>query len=177
MYSIIDLETSGNKHQPEAIIEIAIYRFNGEKIVDQFISLINPEQSIDFFVKKLTGITNKMVKNAPKFNEISKKIINITSETLLVGHNIKYDYNILKKHLLESGFFLNKTTIDTITLAKYFFPNEKKYSLKNICQSLKIPLIKNHRAYSDALATLKLFKLILKKDKNQYIINKFKTYN
>lgn len=172
MYSIIDLETSGNKYQPEAIMEIAIYRFDGEKIVDQLLSLINPEQSIDIFVKKLTGITNKMVKNAPKFKKLSKQIIKITTETLLVGHNINYDYNILKKNLLNSGFLFQKKTIDTILLAKYFFPHEKKYSLNKLCKSLKIPLMKNHRAYSDALATLELFKLILQKDKNQKIINK-----
>lgn len=154
-------------------MEIAIYKFDGTKIVDKLISLINPEQSIDHFVKKLTGITNEMVKNAPKFYELSKKIVEITTETLLVGHNIHYDYNILKKKLLNLGYCFEKKTIDTIYLSKFFFPNEKKYSLKQLCTSLKIPLIQNHRAYSDALATLELFKLILKKDKNQKIIKQF----
>lgn len=174
MYAIIDLESSGNKYQPEAIMEIAIYKFDGENIVDKLISLINPEQSIDFFVKKLTGITNQMVKNAPKFHEISQKIIEITTETFLVGHNISYDYNILKKTLLHLGYCFENKTIDTLFLSKIFFPNEKKYSLKQLCKILKIPLIQNHRAYSDAFATLELFKLILKKDKNQTIIKKLK---
>ena len=43
MYSILDVETTGGKFNEEGITEIAIYRFDGEKIVDQFVSLINPE--------------------------------------------------------------------------------------------------------------------------------------
>ena len=75
MYAIIDIETTGGKFNDEAITEIAIYKFDGEKIVDQFISLVNPEKKIQPFVEKLTGINSKMLINAPKFFEIAKRFL------------------------------------------------------------------------------------------------------
>jgi len=73
LYSILDVETTGGKFNEEGITEIAIYRFDGEKIVDQFVSLINPEIPIQPFVQQLTGINDKMLINAPKFYQIAKR--------------------------------------------------------------------------------------------------------
>ena len=78
MYAVLDIETTGGKYNEEGITEIAIYKFDGNEVVDQFISLINPEKEIQPFVVKLTGINNKMLKNAPKFFEVAKRIIEIT---------------------------------------------------------------------------------------------------
>ena len=87
MYSILDVETTGGKFNEEGITEIAIYRFDGEKIVDQFVSLINPEIPIQPFVQQLTGINDKMLINAPKFYQIAKRILEITENSILVAHN------------------------------------------------------------------------------------------
>ena len=67
-YAILDIETTGGKYNEEGITEVAIYQFDGNQITDQFISLVNPEKSIQAFVVKLTGITDKMVIGAPKFH-------------------------------------------------------------------------------------------------------------
>lgn len=75
MYTILDIETTGGKFNEEGITEIAIYKFDGHAVVDQFISLVNPEKEIQRFVVNLTGINNKMLQNAPKFYEIAKRII------------------------------------------------------------------------------------------------------
>ena len=91
MYSILDVETTGGKYNEEGITEIAIYKFDGEKIVDQFISLINPEIPIQPFVQQLTGINNKMLTNAPKFFQIAKRILEITDNSVLVAHNSSFD--------------------------------------------------------------------------------------
>ena len=66
LFSILDLETTGGKFNEEGITEIAIYKFDGIKIIDQFISLINPQIPIQPYVQKLTGINNKMLLNSPK---------------------------------------------------------------------------------------------------------------
>jgi len=79
MYSIIDIESNGAGYRKECIIDIAVYRYDGQKIVDQFISLVNPESDITPFVQKLTNITPKMVKTAPKFHEIARRIVEITA--------------------------------------------------------------------------------------------------
>ena len=95
MYAILDIETTGGKYNEEGITEIAIYRFDGHKVVDQFISLINPEIPIQPFVVGLTGINNEMLRNAPKFFEVAKRIVEITSDCILVAHNANFDYRIL----------------------------------------------------------------------------------
>ena len=87
MYAILDIETTGGKFNEEGITEIAIYKFDGHSIVDQFVSLVNPEKQIQQFVVKLTGINNKMLRNAPKFFEVAKRIVEITKEVTIVAHN------------------------------------------------------------------------------------------
>ena len=177
MYSIIDIESNGAPFRKESIIEIAIYRYDGHEITDQFISLVNPESEISAFVQKLTGITSKMVITAPKFHEIAKRVVEITKDSILVGHNIDFDYRMLRQSFKRLGYDFTIKTLDTIPLAKNLIPDEKSYSLSKLCKSIGIPLSEAHRASGDARATLDLFKLLIIKDKNNEIIQSHKEEN
>ena len=170
MYTVIDIESNGAPFRKESIIEIAIYRFDGHEITDQFISLVNPESEISSFVQKLTGITSKMVLTAPKFHEIAKRVVEITQDSILVGHNIDFDYRMLRQSFKRLGYEFTINTLDTIPLAKKLIPDEKSYSLSKLCKSIGIPLSEAHRASGDARATLDLFKLLMIKDQNNEII-------
>ncbi|MET3537752.1 3'-5' exonuclease [Chryseobacterium limigenitum] len=170
MYSIIDIESNGAGYRKECIIDIAVYRYDGQKIVDQFISLVDPEGEITPFVQKLTNITPKMVKTAPKFHEIAKRVIEITQNTTLVGHNIDFDYRMLRQSFARLGYDFRINTLDTIPLAKKLIPDEVSYSLGKLVKSLGIPLTNHHRADGDARATLELFKLLVSKDTKNEII-------
>ncbi|PUB35861.1 DNA polymerase-3 subunit epsilon [Elizabethkingia sp. YR214] len=170
MYSIIDIESNGGAFKKESIIEIAIYRFDGHEIVDQFISLVNPEDVISPYVQKLTGITAKMVKTAPKFHEIAKRIVEITEGTVIVGHNVEFDYRMIRQSFHRLGYNYERETIDTIPLAKKLIPNEESYSLGKLSKSLGIPLTDRHRASGDARATVELFKILLAKDQEKEIL-------
>lgn len=170
MYSVIDIESNGAPFRKESIIEIAVYRFDGHEITDQFISLVNPEDEISAFVQKLTGISSKMVLTAPKFHEIAKRVVEITQDSTLVGHNIDFDYRMLRQSFRRLGYDFNINTLDTIPLAKKLIPEEKSYSLSKLCKSIGIPLTEAHRASGDARATLDLFKLLMIKDKSNEII-------
>ncbi|MPT30511.1 MAG: 3'-5' exonuclease [Chryseobacterium sp.] len=170
MYTVIDIESNGAPFRKESIIEIAIYRFDGHEITDQFISLVNPEDEISSFVQKLTGITSKMVITAPKFHEIAKRVVEITQDSTLVGHNIDFDYRMLRQSFKRLGYEFKINTLDTIPLAKKLIPDEKSYSLSKLCKSIGIPLSEAHRASGDARATLDLFKLLIIKDNNNEII-------
>ncbi|PZU87019.1 MAG: DNA polymerase III subunit epsilon [Chryseobacterium sp.] len=170
MYTVIDIESNGAPFRKESIIEIAIYRFDGHEITDQFISLVNPESEISAFVQKLTGITSKMVLTAPKFHEIAKRVVEITQDSILVGHNIDFDYRMLRQSFKRLGYEFKINTLDTIPLAKKLIPDEKSYSLSKLCKSIGIPLSEAHRASGDARATLDLFKLLIIKDNNNEII-------
>ena len=75
MFSVVDIETTGNGYKGQKITEISIFLFDGKHVIDEFTSLVNPEQNIPAFITNLTGIDNAMVRNAPKFYEIAKKVI------------------------------------------------------------------------------------------------------
>jgi DNA polymerase-3 subunit epsilon len=170
MYAILDIETTGGKYNEEGITEIAIYRFDGHKIVDQFSSLVNPERSIQPFVVNLTGINNDMLRNAPKFYEVAKRIIEITDGCTLVAHNAKFDNRILTTEFDRLGYEFDLNTLCTVELAKKLIPDLPSYSLGKLVRTLGIPLSDRHRAQGDAKATVSLFKLLLSKDTSKEIV-------
>lgn len=170
MYTILDIETTGGKYNEEGITEIAVYKFDGHKIVDQFISLINPEIPIQPFVVGLTGINNEMLRNAPKFFEVAKRIVEITEGTILVAHNAKFDYRILRTEFSRLGFDFERQSLCTVELSQKLIPGLPSYSLGKLVRTLGIPLSDRHRATGDAQATVKLFKMLLAKDSDKEIL-------
>ncbi|WP_132216571.1 exonuclease domain-containing protein [Mariniflexile fucanivorans] len=170
MYAILDIETTGGKYNEEGITEIAIYKFDGHQVVDQFISLVNPERDIQPFVVNLTGINNNMLRNAPKFYEVAKRIVEITEDCILVAHNAQFDYRILGTEFRRLGFEFIRPSLCTVELAKDLIPDQPSYSLGKLVRSLGIPVTDRHRASGDALATVKLFKMLLDKDTSKSII-------
>ncbi len=170
MYAILDIETTGGKFNEEGITEIAIYRYNGVQVVDQFISLVNPEKPIQPFVVQLTGINNAMLERAPKFHEVAKRIVEITDGCIIVAHNAQFDYRILCIEFKRLGYHFVKNTLCTVELAKKLIPDLPSYSLGKLVRSLGIPIADRHRASGDALATVKLFQMILSKDTDKTIV-------
>ena len=170
MYAILDIETTGGKYNEEGITEIAIYKYDGHTVVDQFISLVNPEREIQPFVVNLTGISNKMLRNAPKFYEVAKRIVEITEGCIIVAHNSSFDYRILCTEFKRLGFSFKRKTLCTVELSKNLIPDQQSYSLGKLARSLGIPVSDRHRASGDAKATVKLFKLLLDKDLGKNII-------
>jgi len=162
-YSIVDIETTGGRSRDNKITEIAIIVFDGQEVVKEYSTLINPEKNIPFSITSLTGITNEMVEQSPKFYEVAKNIIEILEGTTFVAHNVFFDFNFIKKEFADLGYDFNMPKLCTVKLARKFIPGHKSYSLGNICADLDIPIDGRHRAYGDAFATVELFKLILEK--------------
>jgi len=169
MYTVLDIETTGGKYNEEGITEIAIHKFDGHEVVDKFISLVNPEKEIQPFVVKLTGINSKMLRTAPKFHEVAKRIVEITEDTVLVAHNAQFDYRILRTEFRRLGYEYERKTLCTVDLSKKLLPDAESHSLGKLVRSLGIAVSDRHRANGDALATLKLFKLLLAKDVDKTI--------
>ncbi|SFN32676.1 exonuclease domain-containing protein [Salegentibacter flavus] len=170
MYAILDIETTGGKYNEEGITEIAIYKFDGHQITDQFISLVNPEKPIQPFVVNLTGINNEMLRNAPKFYEVARRIVEITTDCVVVAHNAKFDYRILRTEFRRLGFEYERRSLCTVELSKKLIPGQESYSLGKLVRALGIPLSDRHRATGDAQATVKLFKMLLAKDLDKDIL-------
>ena len=169
-YAIVDIETTGGKFNEEGITEIAIYKYDGHDVVDKFVSLVNPEKPIQPFVVNLTGINDKMLRNAPKFFEVAKRIIEITNDCILIAHNTSFDYRILRTEFDRLGYNFEKETLCTVQLSKKLFPDLPSYSLGKLCKSLGIPFSNRHRAEGDTLATVKLFEMLLFKDADKEIV-------
>lgn len=158
-YVVCDLETTGGRKEEEGITEIALYKITDEEILDSYTTLINPEKSIPPFVQRLTGISENMVKDAPKFHEVMFDIMDFIEDSTFVAHNVKFDYNFLQYKLLEYGEKWKCHNICTIQMARKAFPNQPSYSLGKLCKNLGIELEGRHRAWGDALATVKLFQM------------------
>ena len=159
-YAIIDIETTGGNK----ITEISVFIHDGEQVLDEFTSLVDPECAIPAFITKLTGISNNTVRGAPKFYEIAKQLIEITKDTVFVAHNVNFDYGIIQKEFASLGATFKRKKLCTIRLSRKLIPGLKSYSLGKLCASQRIPLNDRHRARGDAEATVLLFEKLLKLD-------------
>lgn len=164
MYAVVDVETTGNHRGGDRIIEIAIIITDGEKIIKEYQTLVNPQKSINPYVEKLTGIYESMVKTAPTFSEVAEEVFSMLEGHVFVAHNVSFDYTLVEGELNRAGYAFNASQIDTITYARRVFQGLQSYSLGNVCDALGLPHIDRHRAYGDTLATTHLFHLLIKKD-------------
>lgn len=161
VYAIIDIETTGGSPKSDKITEIAIYIYDGEKVSDEFITLLNPERDIPYHITVLTGITNEMVADAPKFYEVAKQIVEITDNRIFVAHNAGFDYNFIKSEFRQLGYHFTREQICTVKLSRKLIPGLRSYSLGNLCNELGIEINDRHRAAGDALATVQVLETLL----------------
>jgi DNA polymerase-3 subunit epsilon len=172
LYAVVDIETTGNGYRGQRITEISIFLFDGKKIIDEYTTLVNPEQTIPPFITNLTGITDAMVRHAPKFYEIAKKVQQMTEDTIFVAHNVNFDYNIIQQEFKDLGFDFKRQKLCTVRLSRKIIPGLKSYSLGNICSAEGISIAARHRAKGDAEATVELFRRLIERDQT-FIINAF----
>jgi len=173
MYAIVDIETTGNGFSGSKITEISIFIHDGEKVINEFTTLVNPECNIPGFITNLTGITNTMVINAPRFYEIAKQVYNITKDAIFVAHNVNFDYKIIQHEFKDLGFDFKRKKLCTIRLSRKLIPGLKSYSLGSLCTSQGITINDRHRARGDAEATVILFQKLLGLDQDQKVFNFF----
>lgn len=169
LYSIIDIEATGGNAQIGRITEIAIYKYDGKKIVDEFTSLVNPEMRIPHYVQKLTGISNKMVKEAPLFKDIAQQVYDFLQESYFVAHNVKADYSFIQTELKRAGINYKSERLCTLELSTRLIPEVDSHGLGKVCDFLGINVPDRHRASGDALATVELFKHLQSVDQNELI--------
>ncbi len=165
-YVIVDIETTGGSPRTSKITEIAIYKHDGEKIIDSYETLLNPEMEIPRFIINLTGISDKMVEGAPKFYEVAKKIVEFTEDCIFVAHNVGFDYGILRQEFKNLGFDYRRPHMCTVRASRYVIPGHDSYSLGKLTCTLGIEIENRHRAGGDALATAHLFTILNEKDSN-----------
>ncbi len=169
IYTIIDIETTGGDPRKDRITEIAAYRYDGSQIIDTFESLINPEIPIPPYITRITGIDNEMVRSAPKFYEIAKKLVEITQDAVFVAHNVRFDYSFIQKEFRNLGYTFTRRKLCTVQLSRRLVEDLSSHGLGKLCEHFGIENQRRHRAAGDAWATLELFKILTNSDEESNI--------
>jgi DNA polymerase-3 subunit epsilon len=173
-YAIVDIETTGGNASGSRITEIAIIIHDGTKIIDRWETLINPQKDIPLPIFALTGINNDMVRNAPIFDDVAERVLEMLTDRIFVAHNVNFDYSFIRHQLEESGFKWAAKKLCTVRASRKIKPGLGSYSLGNLCRSLDILLENRHRAGGDADATAILFSRLLEWDSDGEIIKMIK---
>ena len=160
-YAIVDLETTGGMAKRDKIVEIGIVISDGQRVLETFETLVNPERSIPMDVIRIHGITDEMVQDAPKFFEIAKKVIELTEDCIFVAHNVLFDYGFVRSEFEALGFTYTRPTLCTVRLSRKAFPGLPSYGLSNLSRHFAIHISNRHRALDDAMATGIIFHKIL----------------
>lgn len=162
-FVVVDVEATGAKTPPNRLIELGAYRIRGGKIVDKFVTLVNPEIPIPRFVATLTGISNEMVRGAPVFADVAPKWLDFVSEAVLVAHNAPFDTSFLNHEIsrVYPGHRMVNPHLCTVRLSRRAMPDLSNHRLETIASHFSIPIASRHRAGSDALATAEIFILLL----------------
>lgn len=174
IYTIIDVETTGKGNR---MTEISIFKYDGETVIDEFTSLINPETFIPTHITALTGIDNALVEDAPLFEDVAENILNITENSVFVAHNVNFDYNIISGEFKRIGLDFNRKKLCTVRLSRRLLPGYRSYSLGKLCNALDINLVDRHRARGDAEATVILFEKLLRQPEADSIFKEFLNKN
>lgn len=180
-FVVFDLETTGLSRYKDRITEIGAVRVKDGKITEIYNELVNPQMVIPEKVVELTGITNDLVKDKPKIEEVLPGFLEFCGDAILVGQNTDFDIGFVKENAYKMGIDFNPIYMDTLPMARALFEDMKKFSLDKIARKLEIPAFNHHRASDDARATaqifIKMFKMIMSQDNiNLRNINELKSY-
>ncbi len=153
-FVVLDIETTGLSPYRHAITEIAAVKIENNEVVDEFHTMVNPGQPIPSFIRKLTGITDEMVQNAPPIEQVLEQVHNFLGDAVFVGHNVGFDHKFIDHY---SRLHLNKPVTNellcTCKLARRLLPELPSKRLQSICDYYAITNSQAHRAMSDVLAT------------------------
>ena len=160
-YCVLDLETTGFSAVTEKITEVGIMKYKDGEVIDEFSTFVNPEKHIPERVSNVTNITDDMVIDAPKIEEVFPKILEFLGDSVIVAHNANFDVGFLKQNAKVLGYKFDYTYLDTLSLAQDLFPDYKKYKLGKIAENLGIKVEVAHRALDDVDTTVKVFRVML----------------
>jgi DNA polymerase-3 subunit alpha (Gram-positive type) len=158
-FVVIDLETTGAKTPPGRITEVGAYRVKNGEVAERFHSLVNPESPIPPFIVSLTGISDEMVADAPKFAEIVDDVLRFIGESVIVAHNARFDMAFLNYEIgrVYQDCKLANPSICTVQLSRGLVAEVENHKLKTMANYYAVDLENHHRASDDAHATAKIF--------------------
>lgn len=164
-FVVFDLETTGAKTPPCRVTEIGAYRVKDGKITEEFQTLVNPETPIPPFITSLTGISDRMVKNAPKFRDVAADFLNFIGNSVLVAHNAHFDMRFLNHEIgrVYENYRMANPSMCTVRLSRRLISDIENHRLNTLANYYSISLVNHHRASDDAYATAHIFINLLAK--------------
>lgn len=172
-YIVLDIETTWLSKHKHAITEIAAIKFDWNKIIDTYQTLINPQRNIPSWITRLTGISNEMVADAPIISQILPDFLNFIQDHILVAHNSSFDHWFLSENIYKhQNIRIENPVICTRKLASRLLPDLPKKNLWSICDYFQLTNNQAHRAMSDTQVTVDIFKNFLELLDQRWISDK-----
>ena len=147
--AFVDLETTGTNATADRITEIGIVLVD-ENGVREWSRLIQPQTRIPPFIEQLTGISNAMVSDAPRFEDVAEELAALLQGYLFIAHNARFDYGFLKNAFKRSGLTFQSTVLCTVKLSRLLFPEYKQHNLDSLIERYGLLVSGRHRALADA---------------------------
>lgn len=163
-FVITDIETTGSIRGKDRIIDIAAAKIKNGEVVGEFNSLVNPEINITVPIRRLTGITNKMVVNAPSIETVLPEFIDFVDDGVFVAHNASFDFNFINHEIKRLNYknFKKPIEICSYRLAKKMVPEAASHGIVALAKFFNYKMENHHRAMPDVKATSFFFKIFLK---------------
>lgn len=181
-FFVVDIETTGANNKSDRLTDIAVVHIVDGEIVDTFSSLVNPHKPIPAFIQEMTGITDELVRTAPREKEVLSAYLEFIDKpnAVFVAHNASFDYYFIKNALLRNNEnFYDMENVCTVKLSRKLLPAHHKVNLTALTEYFNIPVFMRHRALGDAFATARaLIKMlnILKYEHNIDSLNGLKDF-
>ncbi len=148
--AFVDLETTGATPTADRVTEIGIVAVDADGTVSEWQQLVNPETGIPPFIEQLTGISNAMVADAPRFADLADEIGRRLEGRLFIAHNARFDYGFLKNEFKRLGITFRAPVVCTVKLSRALFPEHKRHNLDSLIERHGLAAEARHRALADA---------------------------
>ncbi len=169
-FAVVDVETSLGDPMRGRIIEVAVIAHNGLRELDRWNTLVRQQEEIPWFIQRLTGIQPSMLRNAPSFVEVARRLHDSTQDRIMVAHNVRFDMTAIQHELARTGLSYHPDTLCTERLARRLHPNLPHYNLASLCRYFGIPQGHKHRAAHDAQATLALLMHLIAEHGQEFVL-------
>ena len=156
VFVAVDIETTGLDPKKDKIAEIGAVKFDKRGLIARFSTLINPGIPMPPEAGKVNNITDEMLKDMPRIDEVLPDFIAFVRNHILLAHNTPFDFGFINESLGPLSHLRN-STVDTLVLSRAVFPGKPSYSLQNLAAGLGIKSNTAHRAQDDAALCMEIF--------------------
>jgi DNA polymerase-3 subunit epsilon len=150
--AIVDVETTGSDAASDRVTEIAVLQIDGFALTREWSTLVNPGRPVPTPIQALTGITQEMLDQAPRFAQIAAELYERLAGRVFVAHNARFDYGFLRRELDRAGFKYQAKTLCTVRLSRRLYPGEASHDLDSLIERHGLECATRHRAAPDAAA-------------------------